>query len=329
MPNPQPNARDIDKVFNSKVAPQLLSFERERLAALGDKRRRWRKGGMIGAVIVGAILAFCMVMDYPKAIAIPFAVVALIGVWIWASLATGDYEARLRDTLMAAVCDYIGDMTYRHSKITGFDLKAFKDTHLVPSSSTSSLEDLVEGTYRNSRFSLVEAKLSRTTRDEDSSSSETVFDGLLLAISVPQAIEGTILIARDYGSWMNSARGWFRDGVRVEIPHAAFEDKYEVYASNERLALDVVTPAFVGNFLKLSRVIGSDKLRAAFIGETFLMSADGVDDLLDDFSAKTPTAELNTVFKKVVEETQLIHRIIDQLHEPGKAAQDASLGDGV
>ena len=311
------------------------AFERERLAVIAVKWQRLVIGGIISVVIAWGIPIYIMISDLFLAMPIPFFVVllglhiiataVLLGAWAWARVPVNAYEVRLRNKLMSVACNYLGISSYRHDEITNFDLQPFFDVDVAPRGNVSMLENLIEGTYRDCRFTLVE--VSMLNNRPASRSRHTIFHGLLARISIPERVDGTILFARRYGSRINSAPGRFRNGTRVEIPHVAFEKKYEVYASSERLALDVVSQAFIENFMKLPQVVESDRLRAAFFGENFLMSVNGVYEFLDYFSVRTPTAELDLVFRSIVQDMGLIHRIIDQLHEPGQAAQDASLGD--
>ena len=114
---------------------------------------------------------------------------------------------------------------------------------------------------------------------------------------------------------MNSLAGWLVPGDRVEIPHARFEDKFEVYAKNPAEARSIITPRFVENFLQLPKVLGTDDVLAAFVGNQFLLSANNTKPFLHGFSASMPVDQLRELFATTVQETRLIHRVIDQLLE--------------
>ena len=65
-------------------------------------------------------------------------------------------------------------------------------------------------------------------------STDTVFDGLLFEIDVPANFSGRLIMGRDGGAVGNALKGFFKDKFgkekRVQFDHAAFEERYEVYA---------------------------------------------------------------------------------------------------
>ncbi len=323
--NAQPllNQADIDKLFETRIVPKLHGLEQERQTVLKEKNRRWRNGGIGAATIAAVVLILCQTNGLPIWIPILVAVGAGLIVWIWADLATSDYQDHLRKAFMDAICKALGGLYYAHltfddprEAMAEFELQPYRDVHLIPSYHSAKLEDLLMGRYRDCDFTLVEATLTtKSTNGRGGSSTVTVFDGMLFQLQVPQPIRGKVLIARDYGKWINKLRDWWRDGVRVDIPHPEFEKRFAVYASSEALGLQIVTPAFVENFLALRKVFGTDKIRAAFIGSQFYVAAQRKSDFLEGFSASTPAADLKPLFEQIAHEVQLVHRIIDQLHQ--------------
>ncbi|MEL7543338.1 MAG: DUF3137 domain-containing protein [Pseudomonadota bacterium] len=313
---------DLARAFDRHVVPELTRLEQHRLEAVAESaKRKWPAifGTAFGAAIGGAIGSF---FDSGFVGFIFLGFIFGLGLAVWAGSPLGTFEGHQRQAVMDAICTHVGEISYSRSVTdSGFDVSAFEKAHVVPDHSSATFEDLLRGTHRGCSFDLVEATLRKRG---SSNKTRTVFEGLLVRISLPRALtSGPVIIAADRGQWLgffNTVSGWMTPGSRVAIPHDAFEERYEVYAENAREALELINPRFVENFLKLPDVLGTKKILAAFHGSAFLISAEGTDAFLDDFSADVTMAELRTLFARTHHETRLIHRIVDQLLEGDRYA---------
>lgn len=313
---------DPQRTFERMVGPKLASLESARLDALAAFRHRLMTGGPVALAVLAAIAYLTWNTDSAISIILIAAVFLCIGVAIWANGPKSKFEKQVRDTVMGAVCEQIGDMNYRHEvSQSDFPLEPYRNASIVPSHSYSDVEDLVDGTYRGCRFAVTEARLRTGGKNK-----KTVFKGLLLKISLPRPVSTQVTIVRDQSAWGSLGRSlidWFRPGERVDIPHTAFEEKYDVYSKDPSTALEVITRDFVTNFLALPNVLGSDKILAAFSEDMFLVSVADTPAFLNDFKASKPVGDYRDLFEHIVEETQVIHRVIDQLLEGDRYAQRA------
>jgi len=310
-----------DTVFERQIAPLLSTMEETRLAACAASRWRWTIA--IPPLLLAAAAASYLTYQNGWSWVWVIFGVAMFGVVlaVWARTPKSNFVKKQRDTVLKAVCDHLGDMTYSYG-VTGpdFGIEDFSNAKIIPGYTSADLEDLIEGTHRGCRFALVEAELESGSGRNRS----TVFEGLLLRISLPRRVSQPITIARDrsgWGSLGSSIFGWFIPGDPVTVPHAGFEAEYDVYSKDATAALAIITPEFVRNFLALPEVLKSDKILAAFVDDMFLVSVAGTPPFLDDFSASKPVTELRGAFEKIVDETQVIHRVIDQLLEGDRYAQ--------
>ncbi|MEL6373127.1 MAG: DUF3137 domain-containing protein [Pseudomonadota bacterium] len=307
--------RTLDRLFDHAIAPKLKGLERDRQAARADRRRRWLTG--IGGTLaaMGASSLFGLASGWTPGghlqSALILTVLGVFGVFAWASLASEEYQDKICKMLVDPLIELEGFERYERSPSVSLD--RYENLSIIGTSSSRDLEDLIAGTYRNCRFELFEATLERKS---GKNSTTTVFEGQLMQISMPLHIKGSVIITYDYGSWLNSIGGWFRSGTRVEIPHAAFEKDYEVYAEHPEEALKLITPGFVQNFLRLRQLLGSEKITAAFKGDHFYMGVNDGKKIMEKVSINTPAEELRATFHEVADEIAIVHRIIDQLHEP-------------
>lgn len=303
---------DLDRAFDRFMEPQLAEIERDRAAALAERRKRL----IISAVVLLPVIVgtFYAISLYNQSVYWVIALVIIGGFLAhsWLERPTAAFEAGLRDKMMAVVCHILGNAFYDQSA-DGFDISPFDNAQLLSNYNRKDIEHRINGNYRNCSFELAHAKLEY----KSGKSSSTAFDGLLLSISVPRVSRGKIIIVRDWGALLNRMSGWFTSGERVKIPNEDFESKYEVYAENQSEALNFITPTFVNNFLALRKMADSDDIVAAFDGPRFLLAINDVSVFLDGFSASTPATELRGIVAKIAHEVTLIHRIIDQLHSAG------------
>ncbi|MEL6420965.1 MAG: DUF3137 domain-containing protein [Pseudomonadota bacterium] len=310
-----------DDVFTRHLLPVVAKLERDRLTALSAIKQRviltvpltialW-------AAIVFLLVSFEARSAYVIALGVAVATGASIAAWTYCMLPSGRFADQLRETILGGVCSHLGNARYtRRPDDNAFDLSAFRDVHLVPSYTTASLEDQISGTHRGSTFTLLEARLRKRKRTGKSSSMRTVFTGLLCRIQMPRRISANVLIVADqggWGSWVRSVSAWMTPGERVEIKHAAFEAKYDVFSTDPRIVRDVITPEFIDNFLRLPAILKTDKVLAAFSGDVFCISAAETPAFLDGFSVKRPVIDMREELGALIDEVMLVHRLIDLL----------------
>ncbi len=295
---------DVEAIFANDIAPKLDDLERERQSVVATSIQRVLIGG---AIVAALMLVTLFLIDIEAPIVI--AIFGAVGVWIWFELPREAFVSKLRNDVISTVCAAIDDLDY-NIEADGFDLQSFDDLGLFQGHSSKDTRDHFHGRYRNCDFDLAHAKLETGGRNRT-----TVFDGLCLRVSMPRPTRGQILIYSDLGQTLNRMMGMFRSVSRVEIPHARFEDKFEVYSDDADEALQFITPAFVENFLGLSKATNSTKIVAAFHEAWFYLAINDVPDFLDAFSVSKPVTDVRNQLQRVFEEIAIIYRIIDQLHE--------------
>jgi hypothetical protein len=305
--SPRPSI-DADQIFDREIAPKLDELERERQAVIAKSRQRW----LIGAAIFfgTVLLSFLFVPGEWAGLAIGVLVVAAIGFTVWGGLPRTEFVSKIRTKSMSAICASVDGLDY-DEEATSFPFSKFEELGLFNSFSDQDLNHHFYGRYRGCEFNLIHAELETGGRN-----SSTVFDGLCIRISLPRPTRGKVLIYSDLGiASLNNFASMFRSGKRVLIPHADFEQKFEVYAEHPNEALGYITPTFVENFLALSKIAKSENMVAAFQFEWFYLAVNGVPALLDGFTAAKPVAEVRDELNSAVGEIMMIYRIIDQLHQ--------------
>jgi hypothetical protein len=217
---------------------------------------------------------------------------------------------------MPAVCGAIGDISYDVGAAPDLDLGRLAQVGLVPRHDRVRIDDAFHGRHRDTGFTMAEVRLRRHGRGRRRSS-HTVFRGLMFAIEVPRPVPARILIARDGGLVGNGLGGWMKgfDGMqRVELPDEAFEARFELYADRPEVARASVTPALCANLVALAAAQGGARFQAAFTDGRFFMALRRRGDRFRVGWLFRPIEELESEAACLLDEVQIVHRLIDHLH---------------
>ena len=291
------NESEIYDLFEREIVPHLDNLEQQRSEAVTVTNRLWKKAIALGvlpaALIVSAICYFFSDLGSFGIIAVT-AIAAIIFTFLahgYASSPSKEYELQIRDRFMELVCKAIGDLTY-HQSGTGFDLSRFREYKLISSYHDADLEDELRGVHRGYKFSMVEADLSKETTDhsDDHSSnrSEVVFSGLLIILDSPLSFNGSVLITRERGKFINKIKEVFRAGETVKIPDTDFEAIYEVYATDVESTLQLFTPTLIKLLKQLPEIVDA-QVQLAFDNGKILIAAKDTKPFLNRFSVKMDT----------------------------------------
>ncbi|MWD27148.1 DUF3137 domain-containing protein [Aquicoccus sp. SCR17] len=316
----------FSEVFSDRIVPRLDELEQKRQAILSVAKRHatialavgvvfglwftWagEGSGGIGGLIAGFLL--------------PVAFGGVAAFLLWKRQAA-KWRGSAAETIMPVICDFIGDMTYDHEALRGFPLERIQKLGVIRPFGEAKTTDRLEGTYRDTPFELVQAKLSSNSRRRDDDGAKTQFKGLLMRIGVPEPISDRILIARDFHGPGNKLAEMFGGGTgrrlpKVDTGHELFEQYFEVYSSNPSVAREILAPGFLDSFVKIAEAEsgrhGPEGLEAGFHEESFFMALKRDDEFLQMGALTSPADEIEDELHGVFEDISTVRRIIDRLH---------------
>jgi hypothetical protein len=179
------------------------------------------------------------------------------------------------------------------------------------------VDDVFEGRHRDTEFVMAEAGL-RYRSGGSKSRTRTVFRGVILAIEVPRTVPARILIAREAGAIGNRLKGWlngFSGLERVQLPHPAFEARFEVYSDDRAVARDTVGPGFCDAMVALAEAHVGQAIQGAFRLRWFYLTIP---------SKRGDQFRLGSLFRSldgleedahgVLQDLCIAHRVIDTLY---------------
>ncbi len=310
-------------IFEDQVRPALMGLEEERIARLA-RARRWMVMVLAAAAVLAAGVLLIFQLATPAIIAaLVIAVLGVIGMAAARAIQSSGWSGSVAEAIMPAICSHVGALEFDAKAVSGFPIGPMQSLGLVGSYDRARLTDRLTGRHRDTGFEMVEAYLTRKTRDSDGDSkTTTVFKGLLFRIGVPVPVPTDILITRDYGKIGNKLGSLFSGGKgrgmpRVEMDHAGFEEVFEVHANDPAAARDFMPPAFLDNLLNIGESEGrkgAKSMRAGFAGNSFWLALGRGGDFLAMGSLTRPVMDMEDDLHAIFADIEMVHRIIDRLH---------------
>lgn len=331
-----PYEKGFAEVFAREIAPKLEELERKRVALF--HRRKIRLLATIAATAAGAITAIILMKVYWNSIGtddvfgklvlflLPAVIPFFVGRW-WMKKLDKLHASSLRDVIANAACGFFGDLNYLRDIGERFDHQRFTDLGVVPSGSFTRSEDLFSGRYRDTGYKMIDASVYQ----RGGRSGRTVFNGLLFEIKVPLEFSGRVLIGKDEGSIANALNKFFKGKFgkkeeRVIFDHAAFEDRYAVYASDPDEARRLITPGFCDTMVALAETHDAKSLGAAFVDGAFLLAMPVEGDLFEPGSVTRSVYDCEDDIHEFLEHLTLAHRVIDYLFGDRPPVQEFEAG---
>jgi hypothetical protein len=300
--------RRLSELFRREVAPRLADLER--------RRRQHRVGHVVAlaGMLGGIFVVFLLVQNLQHAL-VAGAIVLAIGLALmqWAQRS---YADQVRKAVMPAICGAIGELSHAVGAAPDLDLDRLARVGLVPGHNRERIDDVFCGRHRGTGFTMAEIRLRRV-RHGRRRSSRTVFRGLVFALEVPQVVPARILIARDGGLIGNGLKGWiegFSGMQRVALPDEAFEARFELYADRPEVVRATVTPELCANLVALVAAQDGAPFQAAFADGRFFVAMRRRGDQFGIGSVFRSTAMLEHEAARLLQEVQIVHRLIDYLH---------------
>ncbi|MBA4502517.1 DUF3137 domain-containing protein [Marinobacterium marinum] len=312
-------SEEFRATIEDKVKPLLEPVEGFRQEKLASKTRRKTWFFRLGWLLWLPVL----LLDLSQLISGDMSLLTLFvlgGFGVWIFYPQVQYIRHYKEKLIPVLIQAFGDYEYDESGC--IDMEAVKSFDIMPSHSSKSSEDYIRGQVEGVEFEFCELKLERS----GGNSSSTVHQGAVLVITMPFTFSGYTVVRADYGKIGNAlASPLGRNRVALENPD--FEDRYEVYGSDQQYARYLLSPTM------MERIIALDDLfrtRAKGAGVTcefrdnkalFMLSYFG--DLMEAADIEVSAYDLQRM-PLLEQELAMITGIIRQLKLDGLAARNVA-----
>ena len=275
-------------------------------AAASAKHAVYMTFAIIAVIAIIAILIAAAVASRGEGGGRMFAVVPAL--FRWAKRAAyGSYWSLRRQAKAAVLTKVLPTINLGYSVTTGrFPTTAFKSAGLMPSD--GALEDHISGRHNGVDFHLCESTSGHAKGEAEDG--PDVWEGVLFAFAYRKKFRGRTLIVRDGGAIGNFFKGFGKDGERITLEDPRFEERFEVFGSDQVEARYLLTPAFMERLVDLDTRYGGKKLKAAFADDKLLLT---IDDRQDRFELHLEEGVRHGEAEKLLRDLEIPCQIIDAL----------------
>ena len=234
------NLREINEMRKKSLNIQILVFTAIVLLFLGMAYSMFSMGV---AVFPLMIIAFVVV-------------VILV---IYSSKFTAPYVAKYKEWLRKeAIEEYFTVNEYFPD--SGFSKDMVSSTYLAPMGDVFKSSDLLVGDYNGCKFERCELLIQDETSDGETTTTTTLFSGSWTIIEYPKSISSYLYISER--KWFSSnPEGLFSAVLKtskVKFESASFNEKFTVYAEDEKEAFYIVNPVFMEKLTELEQRVEGD-----------------------------------------------------------------------
>ena len=301
--------------YNKYLKDKVERFEENRISTLKEARKRliiWLFYIFFTSFIVyflyknflelnRDIVAFTTLILVSIGVAAPF-------FWIFSPI--WSYEENIKKEIFPNVLNFFGDFKYYIE--TKKSVKEYYATELIPKHDTEIAEDHISGTYKDIKVDLFETKLSKDSDENSSTTLNTIFDGIIVELSMNKSFSGKTVVKKDFGTVGN----WFINKstslkkVKLEDPN--FEKMFEVYSDDQVEARYLLTVTFIERLKELVENFGGKSIQCCFYNNKLLMMIPIEKDLFETGSIYEAEDFIDDS-KSLLKELSLIFNIIDTL----------------
>lgn len=258
------------EAINTRLAPTVEALNDLRQQAIAEmKARSWTR---VPIGIVASIVLWVLGRSTSDPPEVPdlilYVVLGALAGEIWAVHAPDRwYRRTYKERVLPLLASGLGSLTYRHASRER--VASLGAEWILPPHDSLQADDEIAGTHDGLPLEIVEVRLRRRVNKK----SRVVFDGLLVAVTLPRALTATTILVTDRGLWERAKAGWRRGGLeRVHLEHAALEDRYDVYSTDQVEARALFTPAFMERLMALADASGFSLPGAMAEGNTLVVA---------------------------------------------------------
>lgn len=313
-------------IYNERLLPVLHDKEGERLLRM-DLLRKASMSIAIVCITCGAMLWYwASDHDLAHSLIVIFAVTAIIGPLVLWRLVTDKWGLSLASVIMPAICDHLGTASYSSQPSPNFPTHIMQLLGVVPHYHEAELTHWISGSFRNTDFDLVQAKLLSNSHKDNAEhqllklgglpKESVVFEGLLLKISVPQPAPCEILIrqrSKHFGGLAHLSM------MPVEIDNVEFANMFDILATDPDAAKQYILATTLKNMIEIAKENGglfaSELFTAGFEKHSFYMALERSEKFLQMSDIRKSLLDNEELIHSAFAEIELVHSIISQLHQ--------------
>lgn len=228
-------------------------------------------------LIVPAIGFIVYVMQWDPAVFI-FGTVLMI---VIAQSPINSYRQYVKNGIMKDFTGFFKDFDYRFGNLV--DAEKIRLSRLFGNYDRRYGDDYFEGKYKNVTMTISGEKLTQIVRTRKSRHEQTVFDGVIVILSMNKKFKGQTVVKKDYG-WLGNKFTCPSGLQRLRLEDPVFERKFEVYSDNQIEARYLLTTAFMERLLRLKQAFGGKKIECSFFDNQLMIAISTSENMFETSS---------------------------------------------
>ena len=132
-------------------------------------------------------------------------------------------------------------------------------------------------------MTISEEKLTQIVRTRKSRHEQTVFDGVIVILSMNKKFKGQTVVKKDYG-WLGNKFTRPSGLQRLRLEDPVFERKFEVYSDNQIEARYLLTTAFMERLLRLKQAFRGKKIECSFFDHQLMIAISTSENMFETSS---------------------------------------------
>jgi len=238
--------------------------------------------------------------------------ISAVGLFVCAVIKEGSYNSKVKEFFVVDIFQrYFDEVKFASG---GFKRDFIRSSELIGLANVFSSNDLLSGKYRDVEFQQSDILVQRRQKVGKSSVTTTLFKGQYRVFEFNKRFTSYLQVRDKEGFLFGNAKPYQffteREATKkVKLENSEFNNKFDVYASDEHEAFYILTPHFMEKIMKLNESMNSQVL-IGFIDNQLHVAVNNGEDFFEP-SLWDPLDE--SYFKRVDEEIKAIIEIIDIL----------------
>ncbi len=301
---------DADALLAGGLGDWLDTQRAVRAEASAKIRRIWT-----WACVIAVIATFLIIFQTgsPQLVMV-FGTFAAVGIFIWTSNIRKAVVDGLKQEMNGALAASLG-IEYTVTAAEGQEFELAQQFKILPSYDDAEFQDQWQGKIGDTDFMLYEAKLTEERGSGKNRHTETVFEGIILRFTFARPFLSTTLVRREGFKFTLFGDDKNFDGQvleRVKMVDPAFEEAFDVYASDQVESRYLVHPAYCERLLDLEREFAGSKLSALFRHGDLIVTVNA-DNMFE--SATLDPAQDRELLSCTIRQFSSMERLIRLLNE--------------
>ena len=293
-------------LYRDRIEPLLGAREAYRLQAISVF---WRRGSLgAGAALLLVLPVHVWTGDIQ--LALFFGAVALIAAGSWAYAPVHAVGLETKQQALSAIAEAI-ECTYQLDGVEPAGLEQMRTLQLLPTGDRARFHDHFAGHHHGCSFTFCDGLVEQQVSSRRGKRWVTMFRGQVIHIDFPKRFRGTTVLHRDAGM-LNFLGAWATRLQRVGLVDSRLERAFEVYATDQVEARDLIHPVFMERLLELEQQFKGKNLRCAFTQGKLLIAIEGGDrfELGSMFKTLLDEAPIRQVLRDISEIMKLINSVL-------------------